>query len=677
MKVNRNTKSEITLDNLFSKHFSEGTYVSNESLHFLVELVRYFRPEKPKESIVSIEKLLLFLTENPQQKATFIAYLKDLLKNRKFSRMLSDAGILRDSDFIYEIKKRLFDKILPYQPEKDTLEYVLNQVFYYDTDTIWINKIANEELLRLFEILNFSDIYSSVREFSVLSELINAMELISQRMSGRAMETDVIKMVPEYDALESPFVAMEKEFLQMEDTIRNQNDHFITSEDLRYKQFLILHKQCEEYVDKAFGNSSKFGISLKVNQSLLRIRQQLYRLKILIPLLVVNKEEDKKSNSIQLALKVIKYNCYKNNVGQLINESTQLLSYEITQHTAKTGEHYITESSKEYFKMFYAAMGAGAVVGILCIIKVVLGKIETSDFGHAFLYSLNYAVGFVSIFLLGFTLATKQPAMTAATITKALESGMKKQNKNGEKHSSFAHLFARLFRSQFIAFVGNVIVAFPVSLIGIWLIDYAVHYNIADTKWNKLLTDISPVDSPAIFHAAIAGVFLFLSGIISGSVSNRNKHHQLFYRIQEHPLLKKSFGVKKTKQLAQWFEDHWAGVVSNIWFGVFMGSTASIGIFLGLDLDVRHITFVSGNLALGLYGAHFNVDTWMLFWGIFGIAVIGFINFIVSFSLSLGLAFRSRNIPFSEVHFLNKAIWTYFKKRPMAFFFPVKNNISD
>ncbi|ESU29866.1 site-specific recombinase Gcr [Flavobacterium limnosediminis JC2902] len=676
MRLRRYTKPEITIESLFRKHFSDGKYTSKESLHFLVDIVRYFRPEKLNESTVSIEKLLLFLVENPQEKAVFIDHLKDLLSNRKVSRMLSDTGILRDSDFIYEVKKRLFDKILPYQPEKDTLEYVLNQVFYLDSDAIWIGKIADEELLRLIEILNFADIYSSVKELSILSELINAMGLITQRMSGRAMETDVIKMVPEYDSLESPFVALEKEFLRIEDTIRNQNRYFMTSEDLRYKQFLILHKQCEDYVDKAFSNSSKYGISLKVNQSLLRIRQQLNRLKILISLLVVDKEEDKYNNSIRLAQKVIRYNCYKKNVGQLINESTQLLSYEITQHSAKTGEHYITESSKEYFNMFYTAMGGGAVVGILCIIKVLLGKIETSYFGHAFLYSLNYAVGFVSIFLLGFTLATKQPAMTAATLAKALESGMKKQNKKGEKHSSFAHLFVRLFRSQFIAFVGNVIVAFPVALVGIWLIDYAFDNNIAEAKWNTLLTDISLVDSPAIFHAAIAGVFLFLSGIISGSISNRNKHHQLIYRIQEHPLLKKSFGVKKTKRIAQWFENNWAGVVSNAWFGVFMGSTASVGLFLGLDLDIRHITFASGNLALGLYGGHFNVDHQMLFWGIFGIAVIGFVNFMVSFSLSLGLAFRSRNIPLSELHFLNKAIWKYFKKRPMAFFVPVKNKKS-
>ncbi len=101
------------------------------------------------------------------------------------------------------------------------------------------------------------------------------------------------------------------------------------------------------------------------------------------------------------------------------------MSYEITQHTAKTGEHYITETSKEYFQMLKAAMGAGLVVGFLCIFKVLLGKIETSYFGHAFLYSMNYAFGFITIFLLGYALATKQPAITATTIAKVLENGIK------------------------------------------------------------------------------------------------------------------------------------------------------------------------------------------------------------------------------------------------------------
>jgi site-specific recombinase len=74
-----------------------------------------------------------------------------------------------------------------------------------------------------------------------------------------------------------------------------------------------------------------------------------------------------------------------------------------------------------------------------------------------------------------------------------------------------------------------------------------------------------------------------LSGIISGNVSNKNKHNNVYYRIKEHPILKQNFGIERTNRIAKWFENNWAGVVSNGWFGVFLGSTASIGVFLGLE----------------------------------------------------------------------------------------------
>src|SRR5690606_42149383 len=95
--------------------------------------------------------------------------------------------------------------------------------------------------------------------------------------------------------------------------------------------------------------------------------------------------------------------------------------------------------------------------------------------------------------LCSFALATKQPAMTATTIIKAIEEGIKKQTNTSEKHSAFATLFARLFRSQFIAFLGNVIMAFAMAFLLIWIIDLATGINLTDTKWHTLLTDASPV----------------------------------------------------------------------------------------------------------------------------------------------------------------------------------------
>lgn len=650
------------------------TWQQNEvDLETLITIVRLIRPKSRKKiQTVDLSGLLDFLKSNPDCAVQLSDYISNILTHKKFNKFLSDAAILQDVDFLFEVRKRIYAKILPNQPQKDRLDFVLNQVFYLAKDNEWIEKIPREQLIELYEILGFHSIYETAEPDSPLSEIMIAMNLIMQRVSGRAMETDVIKMVPEFDGLESPFSAFEVELLQIEEYIRKSSIHFINPDDLNFKQMQVLHTQCEEFVDKAFANSSKYGISLRVNQNLLRIRQQLDRIKVLMPLLTAQNLTDKRNHTIQLGLLLIKYNCYKNNVRKFIAESTQLISYEITQHTAKTGEHYITESRTEYFKMLRAALGGGLIVGILCIIKVLLAKADTSFFGHAFLYSMNYAMGFIAIYLLGFTLATKQPAMTAAALVRALEEGIRKQGKNSEKYGAFAILFARVFRSQFIAFVGNVAMAFPVSLLGIWLIDYAFDYNIAAMKWKHLIADLSPIHSSSVFHAAIAGVFLFLSGIISGSVANRDKHNQVYFRISEHPILKRTFGKPKTDRMARWYEKRWAGFISNFWFGVFMGSTASIGLFLGLNLDVRHITFASGNLALALYGSGYAISNQMLFWGIFGIGVIGFVNFIVSFGLSLGLAFRSRAISFSEIRYVILSIWRHFKRKPLSFFFPTE-----
>ena len=675
MTVFSKAKPKLPTTEIITAYFDqhESWRDTGDDLEPLIELIRTIRPLKLKNlEQVDLQEIISFLKENHSCRNQLSIYIREILKDKKFNKILSDAAILQDVDFIFEVKKRLFAKILPNQPQKNTLEFILNQVFYLSNDSVWIEKIPFNQLEELYVLFGFKSIYISLESNSVLSELLTAMALITQRISGRAMETDVIKMVPEFDDFESPFAAFEKELYLIQDTIRSAEAHYISEDNLAYAQLWVLHAQCEEFVKKAFHNSSKYGISLRVNQNLLKISQQLERLKYLFPLLIVEQESDKNTNGILLGLRLIKYNCYKNNVRKFIAESTQLLSYEITQHTAKTGEQYITENRKEYFKMFRTALGGGFIVGILCVIKVLLSKVDTSFFGHAFLYSMNYAFGFIAIYILGFTLATKQPAMTASALIKSLEEGVAKQGKNSEKYEAFAILFARVFRSQFIAFVGNVIMAFPVSLLGIWLIDYTLDYNIAATKWQTLLIDISPIHSLAIFHAAIAGVFLFLSGIISGSIANRDKHNQIYFRIAEHPLLKRSLGKVRTLKLSRLYEKRWAGIISNFWFGVFMGSTASIGLFLGLNLDIRHITFASGNLALALYGANYVVSDSMLFWGIFGIGVIGLVNFMVSFSLSLGLAFRSRAISLFELRFVTVSIWKHFKSRPFSFFFPTE-----
>ncbi len=648
---------------------------SEEPLDVLSKLIARLRPFKVKEGeVYDLSEFITFLKTNPLIKSELLLCLNEVVRYKKCDNIITEAGILQDSDFFYEIRKRVVAKLLPEQPEKNTLEYVFNQLFYSKSDGEWIRQIPWHQLLELYELLSEKSMYDSVSEYSLLSETLSSMNLLTQRMSGRALEADIIRMVPEYKKQENPFSALEDELQSITTNIEDKkSQHYITSSDLSYKHLNVLYKQCEHFIETAFYNSNKFGITLKVNQQLLRIQLQLKRLKVLFKVLIVDNEEQKKENTLQLIIRLIQYNATKNNVAKLIGESTQLISYEITQHTAKTGEKYITESKSEYDKMLYTALGGGFIVGIMCIIKVLLSKYDVSDFGHAVLYSLNYSLGFVLIYLLGFSLATKQPAMTASALVTALEKGLKKQGKPAHKHIDFALLFARVFRSQFIAFVGNVVMAFPVALAGIWLIDHYYDYNIASKKWEVLVTDLSPLHSMAIFHAAIAGVFLFLSGIIAGYVANRDKHYQMPTRIAEHPRLKRIFGKKISLKLSKVYEKKWPGIVSNMWFGILMGSIVSVGIFLGLNLDIRHITFASGNLALALYGSSFELTFSMIFWGVMGIGIIGFVNFIVSFTLSLGLAFRSRNIPIRELKIIAISIFDLFKYSPYTFFFPPKD----
>ncbi|MGG5507479.1 MULTISPECIES: site-specific recombinase [unclassified Myroides] len=681
MKLRYILQSPQGIEELFNKYVVDGKIYTSEDISFLVDLVHIFRPRNIKKiNRVSIDSFTSYLKTHEVERLALVEYLKDILSNRRFSRMISDAGILQDSDFFYEVKKRLWAKVLPYQPEKDTYEYVLNQVFYKHTDAAWVDLIPEEQLLELFDQLNFQDIFAKISDESVMGELLNSIGLITQRMSGRAMESSIISMVPEYSHFESPFLALEKEFMEVASSILKGNTVYLTPSDINCKQIKIFHKQCIDFVNQAFKNSSKYGISIKVNQSLLRLRQQLQRIDVLLSLIIIEGEEveiEKKSKTIRLARKLIDYNCYKYNVSGLIKESTQLISYEITQHTAKTGEHYITKTAGEYWHMFRGSMGAGIVVGFMCILKLLAHKLDASIFGHAMLYSLNYALGFCLIYLLGFTLATKQPAMTAAAIIKAIEDGQKQHVDSVDKHIGFAKLFARLVRSQFIAFIGNVILAFPIALLLMWGVDSAFDINLAQKEWKGMLIDADPIESKALFHAGIAGIFLFLSGIISGNVSNRNKHNRVFYRIQEHPWLKHNFGIQRSTKIANWVDTKWPGIASNICFGLFMGTCGAIGTFIGLDIDIRHITFVSGNIAIGFYGSGFEAPTSLLVWAFIGMWLIGFMNFIVSFGLSILLAFRSRNIPFKETRELALAAFKYFKSFPMEFFIPTGGTVVE
>ena len=653
-------KNKESFDTVLKKYFSEPYTLG--SVQPMRELFQSLKR-------TNFEVFLAYLKNNEEIKNNFRDYLFILFSNKSFAKALTDANILSENAFFPELKKRISYKFLPPVEDEHTISYIISKVLFNPkSDSDYIKNIKPEDGSEFFKLMEIEKISTLPK---VKKELLISANILALRSVGNALEAGITKMVPEYKNFDNPFVALQSELDSLIGRFKKNKDLQIDSKDVDYKQIKIYLQQCLDFVDKAFKNASKFGISSKINQSLLKIRQQLKRIQDIIPILVVDTEEDILTNSKNLVSNTLKYNSHRNNVRELIDDSTRLISHLITSHTAETGTHYIATSSKEYLKMFWKASGGGIIVGFLCIFKMMMSYSHGSEFSHAVLYSLNYAFGFIIIYLLGFTLATKQPAMTAATMAKVLSD----ESSSEKNYKEFANLVAKLSRTQFIAFVGNVLWSFPVALAIIYGMDWFLEKNFAVAKADKLLKDLNPIESKAILHACIAGFFLFISGIISGNISNSSIFNQIPERISQSPFLNQVIGAKNSKKLSDFYTKHWAGIISNFWFGIFLGVIAPLGVFLGLDLDIRHITFSAGNFALALYGKGFDIDTYTFVISLVTIFLIGAFNFIVSFGLSMLLAFRSRKVNFGELTIIYKTILKYFIKNPLRFFIPLKSEL--
>jgi len=653
-------KSKESFDTVLKKYFSEP---------YTLDSVQPMRELFQSLKRTNFEVFLAYLKNNEEIKNNFQDYLFILFSNKSFTKALTDANILSENAFFPELKKRISYKFLPPVEDENTISYIISKVLFNPkSDSNYIKNINPEGGSEFFKLMEIEKISTLPK---VKKELLISANILALRSVGNALEAGIAKMVPEYKNFDNPFVALQSELDSLIGRFKEDENLQINSKDVDYKQIKIYLQQCLDFVDKAFKNASKFGISSKINQSLLKIRQQLRRIQDIIPILVVDNEEDVLINSKNLVSNTLKYNSHRNNVRELIDDSTRLISHLITSHTAETGTHYIATSSKEYLKMFWKASGGGIIVGFLCIFKMMMSYSHGSEFSHAVLYSLNYAFGFIIIYLLGFTLATKQPAMTAATMAKVLSD----ESSSEKNYKEFANLVAKLSRTQFIAFVGNVLWSFPVALAIIYGMDWFLEKNFAVAKADKLLKDLNPIESKAILHACIAGFFLFISGIISGNISNSSIFNQIPERISQSPFLNQVIGAKNSKKLSDFYTKHWAGIISNFWFGIFLGVIAPLGVFLGLDLDIRHITFSAGNFALALYGKGFDIDTYTFVISLVTIFLIGAFNFIVSFGLSMLLAFRSRKVNFGELTIIYKSILKYFIKNPLRFFIPLKSEL--
>src|SRR3546814_3757301 len=86
---------------------------------------------------------------------------------------------------------------------------------------------------------------------------------------------------------------------------------------------------------------------------------------------------------------------------------------------------------------------------------------------------------------------------------------------------ALAEIVVRTFRSQFVALGGNLLIVVPVALlIADLMFAQTGHYYVGEAKARHLLEDANPFSPRVWAWAAITGVWLFLTGLISGFYAN-------------------------------------------------------------------------------------------------------------------------------------------------------------
>jgi site-specific recombinase len=297
----------------------------------------------------------------------------------------------------------------------------------------------------------------------------------------------------------------------------------------------------------------------------------------------------------------------------------------------------------------------------MAILKILIAALHAPPLIEGTLIALNYGLGFVLIHLLHGTVATKQPAMTAARI--AAEIG----EANGSRDARawlprVADLLVQVWRSQFIAVLGNVGVALPLAAAITWATLASLGWSPASPqKAALLLGQLDPL-GPTLFYAAIAGVCLFLAGVVSGYCDNLAVFHHLPRRVARMPMLLRTVGARRAEAVGAYVEHNFGALAGNFLFGCMLGGVTLLGTLTGAPLDIRHVAFSSANL--GVVGATLwsHLDWHTLALGGLGVALIAVVNLAVSFTLSLMLALRARRLAVSGVG----ALWGMLVQRALS-----------
>ena len=664
------------METLLQRHLQGNV----DEITLIAGLVSKIRPSKSAQAVHAehmIGALCHILGQRSELRAALRSALLKLLGAHKPVSLYVESGILPSTGFFTELYRRVSHKILPEAIDPNYLKDLFALVFTRHDDEAWVNAVPDARWLELLAALRFDEQAADAGLPSPVRGILDAVLVLSYRISSIGLEPELIRNEPSLEEFASPFLTQNDEvgeyLEQFSQAWANASLEFQDEQHI-----LVLLDQCAQIIQKIRRTASRSGTSISLTFLLQRLTQQMERMEHLLAILAALREEKSGERALPLFVGLFKIlvsgECHKNDVRQHWRESLELLALRVTENASRTGEHYITSTRSEYFALLKSAMGAGLVIAFMAVLKLQLAKQHLPPLTEALLFSLNYGLGFMLIHILHFTVATKQPAMTASAIAASIG----EHSGNSRDMESLTSIIAQTLRSQLAAILGNVLVVIPMAMLIAWGMMKAtgVHF-IPPEKAHLLMADIDPFHSLAVFYAAIAGVCLFLSGLIAGHHDNLAMYNRIPQRLKQLRWLERLLGKARLSRIADYVENNLGALAGNFYFGCMLGGMTAIGVLFGLPVDIRHITFSSAYLGFSLIGLDFAMQPQELLLGVLGIALIGLANLVVSFTLALSVAMKARKVAFTQWRTLLQSLGRRFRQKPGEFFLPPKSQKTD
>lgn len=553
-------------------------------------------------------------------------------------RLLCETGLPNDRGLWSETSERLYRRLLPSPPDESDLAELVKHMFRSERDADWLAQLPAEVVAALHEQLG--DPWEPLRDATH-----DALALLATRVSALGLSQDIRRRSSPGPVREAPFFRIAH---------------------AAHSEFPELIKGCRRELLVVYENLEQYGVSVDVVYGIEVITKCLERIEAILAALEAGVEPEQHAAEAQLLAKLVRARIREDSIADVIRSNLRMLSRKVIERAGETGEHYITVSRKEWLKMLASACGGGVLTVFTCVVRFYTKWGGFAPAVEGLLSAVNYAGSFVAMQLCGFTLATKQPSMTAAALA-----GSIRETRDAHRLDDLVTTIARICRSQMAAALGNIGAVIPAAvLFELWFRRSRERAFLDPDTAAYTIASFHPFQSGTILFAALTGVLLWCSSLGAGWLENWAVYRRLPEAIAEHRV-KRFIGAGIPRWFSRQFSKHVAGFGGSVTLGFLLGMVPAFGLFFGLPLEVRHVTLSTGSLVLA--AAALGTDAIMLsgtLWAALGILIIGILNFGVSFTLALAVAFRAREVPLTHsLRLLGKVLVRFFKS-PLEFIFP-------